>query len=164
MSAELEVRPLDIMTKLEEEGLVTPTALILTEELTWEAYESLATYFGKLGDSTNWWLGDLLIYGERIFGEEAAQAVEASGRSPQTLQQACRVAMRISPGRRRRELSWSHHRTVAPLEPEEQDAWLERAVDQRWTRRELEAQLKPEPVLPEHATCPTCGGKGWVES
>ena len=45
--------------------------------------------------------------------EIAAQAIEATGRSYQTIANAKRVAERVDVSRRREDLSWSHHAEVA---------------------------------------------------
>jgi hypothetical protein len=51
------------------------------------------------------------------------------------------VATRFEVSRRRENLSWSHHAELAPLDVEEQEGWLDRAIEQRLTvsglRREL---------------------------
>lgn len=142
---------------------MTPTALILTDEIDMDQYEALARYFGALNDSVNWWLGDLYIYGDQLYGEMAAQLIEASGRSPSSLQQCVRVSMAVPAKRRRRELSWSHHREVSHLDPDDQDDWLTQASTNRWTKRELVAQMKPPPDPIPHVPCPTCMGRGWVD-
>jgi hypothetical protein len=116
-------------------------------------------------DSLGFWLGDAAVYGERHYGELAAQALEAAGRSADAMQRYIRVAERVPPERRREGLSWSHHREVAPLDPPDQTEWLERAEANRWTRRELEANLRsrpePEPDIPRRP-CPECDGRGWL--
>ncbi len=52
------------------------------------------------------------------------------------------VCRRIEPSRRREVLSWSHHREVAALEPEDADALLDKAEAEGWTRQELRRQAK----------------------
>jgi DNA modification methylase len=54
--------------------------------------------------------------------------------------------------RRRTNLSWSHHREVAPLEPGEQDYWLDIAETEGLSRKELRNRIKqngrdPVPAL-----------------
>jgi len=56
--------------------------------------------------------------------------------------QYARVASRVSRDRRNPELSWSHHRAVAPLEPSQQIEWLDRAQEKGWTKGELEDAIK----------------------
>jgi N6-adenosine-specific RNA methylase IME4 len=44
--------------------------------------------------------------------------------------------------RRRNNLTWGHHREVAPLEPPEQDEWLNEAENNRWSVHELRKALR----------------------
>src|SRR6185437_1157814 len=46
--------------------------------------------------------------------------------------------------RRRDTLSFQHHAEVAPLSPELQDEWLERAESEGWSRGELRRRLRAE--------------------
>ena len=52
------------------------------------------------------------------------------------------VAKRIEFWRRRQNLSWSHHREVAPLEPAEQDEWLDKAEQEGWAVHTLRQAIK----------------------
>jgi hypothetical protein len=49
---------------------------------------------------------------------------------------------------RRADLSWNHHRVVAKLVPAEQEIWLARAADERWSYRELRDHIAEELALP----------------
>ncbi len=59
--------------------------------------------------------------------------------------------------RRRTELSWGHHREVAPLEPSEQEKWLDIAEKEELSVHRLRNKIKKEsqyksvevPPLPE---------------
>lgn len=72
-----------------------------------------------------------------MFGEEYAQAVEGLGLSPGTLVNYSYTCRQVARSRRRPELSFAHHRVVAPLSPEGQRAWLGKAADNTWTRSQL---------------------------
>ena len=70
---------------------------------------------------------DWSAYGERWYVETYAQAVDLTGRDYGSLANMTYVAKQVDFSRRREKLSWSHHQEVAPLEPDEQDTWLELA-------------------------------------
>jgi hypothetical protein len=89
-----------------------------------------------------WALGDWLLYGERAFGGRYRTAVEATDLDYQTLRNYAWVASSFPPHRRRGELSFQHHAEVAALPDAEQDLWLGRAVNGRWSRNELRRRLK----------------------
>lgn len=101
---------------------------------------------------TAWAIGDWILAGEKLYGERAAQGVEATGRSKATLQEYARVAQRFPPPRRRLILSFSHHQLVAAREPEEQEEWLDRAEANRWSKEELHGMLRA--ALPVRQTVP----------
>lgn len=121
------------------------------------AWEEIGALLKRIEGGVMWWLGDWLNYGEREYGEKYAQAMDASDYSYQTLNGARWVAENVEFTRRRKELSWSHHREVASLEPKEQDKWLQKAIDNGWTRKELRDAIHGEPEPGEKCVCPTCG-------
>ena len=97
-------------------------------------------------------VGDWLNYGDAEYGEMYAQAAATTGLEYASLDHCKVVANSIEFGRRRPNLTWSHHHEVAGLEPDEQDLWLERAEANGWTVKELRASIKgtkPKP-LPIH--------------
>jgi len=163
MTAIAERGPVALLHDLEAEGKLTLQALVLTEEISFDRFEALCRYVGTIHDSSNWWIGDLLVYGERMYGEEVHQAIEATGKSPDMIMRCVVTATRIPPGRRHANLSWSHHREVAYLEPDDQDKWLEEAEGNGWTRRQMAEHIRPVPELPERVPCPQCNGRGWLD-
>jgi hypothetical protein len=52
------------------------------------------------------------------------------------------VASRFEIYRRRENLSWSHHATVAPLEVGEQEYWLARASAEKLSVADLRVELR----------------------
>jgi hypothetical protein len=122
---------------------VTETALVLNDpELTWESYERLGKFIGQMQRSIEWWMADLFIYGEDIFGHRFAQIDEAFGVAPHTLSNRVSVARRIPPSRRRAALNFSIHAEVAYLEPRDRDLWLDRAERGQWTRARLREEMR----------------------
>lgn len=146
-------RPLDLLLQMEDGGALTATSLILTDpEMPFDRYEAVGRWLGTLRDATAWWLGDWLIFGEGVYGEKYAQAVEATGRSKQTLKNYLWVASNVPASRRRDDLSWSHHAEVASLEPKQQRSWLTRAAREGWSIEEMRGQMrdpKPIEVMPD---------------
>ena len=68
-----------------------------------------------------WWWGDWLRFGERKYGEMYSQAIDHSKLDYQTLANSTYVSGAVEFSRRRENLSWSHHKEIASLEPEDQD-------------------------------------------
>lgn len=145
---------------LEQLGVLT--RLKLPVDISDDEYEALGRALGQLHRQVQFGIGDYILDGERLKGERAYQLQESLGISEEQRRQYVRVAERIPFERRRKELTWAHHREVAAMEPEDQDAWLERAVVNKWNKAEMLALLRPTHGLPEPKgiTCPHCGE--WV--
>lgn len=131
------------LRSLEKAGALSATGLVLADpKLSRNRYEAIGALLGRSYKTLQFAIGDWLLLGEALYGEESYQYSEVLDMSPEGRTQYLRVALAIAPGRRRSELSWSHHRTVSPLEPRDQDFWLERAIEKGWSNRELGEQIR----------------------
>ncbi len=142
-------------------------------------WSAVGRRFGEIGRCSQWWLGDWIHYGNLRFGERYSRAAKLTGYDAQSLMNMVYVASRFEISRRRENLSWSHHATLAALERESQEHWLDRAaaehmsvadlrVELRGTRRALKAvaeshaagaaaEPKGESEPTASVVCPTCG-------
>lgn len=154
---------------------MTPVAWVVNGSLDLAEWVTAGRTLGALGRCSQWWLGDWIRYGNAKFGERYARAATITGYDPQTLMNMVYVASKFEISRRRENLSWSHHETVASLEWKEQEYWLERATDQRMSvadlrvelraarkrERQQEGEAEPEygevEVAGEAVLCPRCG-------
>lgn len=125
--------------------------------LSLEAYELIGYGLGLFRDAWQWAVGDWVLLGEALFGEEAANVVDTdesrrdevlrvTGIAPGYLQNIVRQCERIPGGpngrRRTPPLEFSTHYPVIPLEPDAQVYWLGKAVENRWGKAELAAAIK----------------------
>jgi len=97
---------------------------------------------------TAWKLGALLNYGEREYGEMYAQALDHTHYEYSTVRKFKYVEARFPKGRRRNNLSWSHHAEVASLPPKEADKLLDSAEKFHWSRADLRAHLPGKDKAP----------------
>jgi hypothetical protein len=136
----------EVLRRMEESGAASSVHLDLSArtDLDLTMFENIARYLGRLHDTSKWLIADLLLQAEQRFGESAYQIAAATGRSERTLSNWCWVASRIPPSRRRETLPMTQHALVAPLEPNEQKRWLDRAETERWSSRELKAAIEVE--------------------
>jgi hypothetical protein len=108
-------------------------------------YDEWLTYGRSLYDSyqsLQWAIGDWLNYGEREYGEMYSQALEIfPEHCYQTFANYKYVASRVEISRRKENLAWSYHAEVAPLDPDEQVEWLDKAEANHWTKAELNQAL-----------------------
>ena len=112
------------------------TALVLPKNISFDEWQEVGQKIIFCAQSCMWWLGDWWAYGENKYGERASQAVDID-LAPNTLTDAGWVARKIESTRRRVNLSWSHHREVAALDPAEQDKLLKEAEEKNLTRCEV---------------------------
>lgn len=128
-------------TQLSLPGEATAVSLILPENLSFERWEEVGHEIARCERAVMWWMGDWWNYGERKYGEMAAQATD-SDYSYDTWRQAARVARAIEPCRRLHNVSWSIHQEVAPLPPAEQDALLAKAAKEEWSQRDTRRAVR----------------------
>lgn len=94
-------------------------------ELTFDKWQAIGQQLQLMVHSIMWNIGDWLNYGERIYGEIYTQALEETDYAYQTLADEKWIASRIEFSRRRENLSFSHHKEVAALDPADQDTLLD---------------------------------------
>lgn len=122
----------------------TATGLAFHPETPIEVWGALVERLTRQHKRIEWAIGDALQFGEHRYGDTYAQWADETGLSENTLATIKWVAGRVEPSRRREDVGWSHHREVAPLEPEKQDELLSRAADKGMTRFELRQAVKSE--------------------
>jgi len=129
------------------------TSLVMPDGAEFSTVEKMIRGFKIVGDSVRFWLGDLLVYSERNYGEMYSQLVDSSDYAFNSLQDMMWVARSVAPMVRREELTWSHHREVAKLEIDKQREYLELAVKDSLTVSELKDAInKNEKTKKEQKT------------
>lgn len=90
-----------------------------------------------------WWIGDLVVFAEARFGDDFYSLLEfSSGVSTGMIDRYAAVARKVPPSRRRKELSWTHHREVANLPPKEADEILDKACREGLTSIDVREMVK----------------------
>lgn len=164
---------MQILLSLEEAGAIDAVSLTLTDpDMPYERWEDLGRFFGGIDKRFRWYLGDWLIFGEAIYGEQHAQAVEATtqeryslaervtGLDHGTLMNIRSVCNRVLKPQRREELGFWIHAEVAPLEPQEQEQWLQAAIDNGWSRSDLRDAIRAASNQPPEDDPPEPEGGG----
>jgi len=117
--------------------LLSEVTLVLPDGIDFGTVERMLRAFSVVRDSLRFWIGDLLVYAERNFGEKAYQLIDEHHFSYKSVSDMIWVSKAVPPSIRLKELTWSHHREVAKLEPGEQEAMLKKAVTDKLSIREL---------------------------
>ncbi len=129
-------------------------SLTFREDTPYEVWEAVIARLKSAQKSVQWWLGDALRFGERKYGEMYSQALEETDYTYGALRDAVYVASQIELSRRRDNLSFTHHREVAALEPDEQDALLSEAAPKpgetkpRLSTRQIREKARELKTLP----------------
>lgn len=168
---------IQLLLDLEVEGKADDVSLTLTDpDMTYDSWEALGRFLGKIDKRTRWYIGDWLNFGEAIFGHEAAQAIEATqkdryseiervtGLDHATILNIQSLCRRVKRAQRREELGFWVHTPVSPLEPAEQELWLQRTIDAGWTRKELADAIKDANNPPTLDPASTNGNSGHTEA
>ena len=110
---------------------VARVAWLHPEDLDYAGRVAAGRRLGEIGRGTQWWIGDWLQFGIARFGERYVEASRLTGYDPKSLRNMRYVASRFDASLRRDNLEWSHHALLAPLPPDDQAYWLERATADR---------------------------------
>ena len=146
--------------RIDSKITLTRTGLHISDELSFEEWQSMAARFGAAMSSAAFVIGDWLVYGEdhfrgqqrlpgfeddsipshRVSSEIYNEALRLTGLDRSALITYAYVARRVPSSLRNEQLSWEHHKAVAKLDEEEQKRWLQIALD------EADAELAAVPT------------------
>jgi hypothetical protein len=129
-------------------GRLTTVSYHPPDDLPFDEWQNIGHTLFSIERAVQFWIGDWIRFGEKSYGEKYSQAIEETGLDYQTLANYAYVASKVEPSRRRENVSFSHHAEVAALAPEKQEAWLETAEAQNWTRSDLRKSLRETKELP----------------
>ncbi|MFJ2833625.1 LmbU family transcriptional regulator [Streptomyces sp. NPDC087263] len=135
--------PVNGLTATRRTGLALPSDLSLAE------WSHLGQQIHVIADSSAWWLGDWLVFGQEHYPGHYRRTVEQTSLDYQTLRNYAWVARKFSPGRRWGKLSFQHHAEVAAVPEAEQDAWLTQAEEGGWSRNELRRRMRVQRQSPD---------------
>ena len=148
-----------VMSFVGTQAKVQKSGMVFPQNLPERSWEQIGTNLRELANSSAWWLADWLIYGETTYGwRRYKEAIERTGLDYQTLRNYAWVARRFEHHRRRDSLSFAHHAEVTRLSPPEQDYWLRKAEQQKWSRNELRRAVRASLAVQSETTGTAPGG------
>jgi hypothetical protein len=106
----------------------TAVGVELPKDTPFDAWQSLTENLLRVGNSAQWCLGDLLVFGEnKQWGETYKALAEKYGYEIETLYTYAWLCRKVQISIRNRELSPAHHRLVARFhkQPHLQRQWLD---------------------------------------
>lgn len=132
----------DYLFQVNRKAVTKRNTLLIPRGVEIEEWRSLGRQINVISDSSSWWLGDWLIYGQAEYPNRYKQAIEETSLDYQTLRNYAWVARRFCPERRRSALSFQHHAEVASRPAEEQERWLSQAEQHSWSRNKLRQAMR----------------------
>lgn len=122
--------------------------LVLPPDMEFKAYQEIVAMLGVISSAVPFYIGDMMLYGERTYGDAYAQAMNDTGLAYQTLANYVNVARWVEPDVRRSDLSHGHHAAVANMVAQAKDGtklpdkerqlfWLDQAATKQWSRGQL---------------------------
>ncbi|GAA1937017.1 hypothetical protein GCM10009754_00040 [Amycolatopsis minnesotensis] len=118
------------------------TSLQLPPSMSLDEWRRVGREIFVISDSSAWWLGDWLIYGQSEYPNRYKRAIMETQLDYQTLRNYAWVARRYPATRRRAALSFQHHAELTSLPEHQQDEWLDRAEKFGWSRNELRNRVR----------------------
>ncbi len=145
-----QIVPVETVNPLGLPGQVTATGWVVPEDITEEQFDKALGVMATVDSAVRWWRGDGLAAMERIHGKTYKEYAERLGVPEAVLHDDVWVAQAVGFSFRNENLSWTHHRHIAPLPPAEQSAWLQSAEEQDLSVHELRRLIRdarrPQPV------------------
>ncbi|MDD5543880.1 MAG: MT-A70 family methyltransferase [Acidobacteriia bacterium] len=144
MTAELILIPDTHICKFTKNGLM------ISEIATKEEWLKVGEGLRFIEGAVQFWIGDWARFGEkRGFYTDSSvydEIEKATGYERKTLCNFKNISEQIESSRRREDLSFGHHAEVAPLSPEKQKEYLDRAVEEKLSVRELREEIRKDKI------------------
>jgi len=137
--------------KLTENGM----GLIVDQNITKDDLVDIGKTLKVIEGANQFWIGDWINANWGEYERGKYEEAEKLGYESTTTRKYSEIADNIKSGTRVPLLTWTHHREIAyGFKPEVQQEWLQKAVDNNWTVRELknairEASKPKTPDAPE---------------
>lgn len=134
------------LAKIESYCELTKTSLIFKRDITKEEWMDGFNSLKKIEGCIQFWIGDFLAYRNQKWGMYDDIA-EETGYDKNTLRQYKQVSEQIKSDTRVSDLGYSHHREVASLTPEKQTEFLNKAVEEKLSVRELREEIRKDGIV-----------------
>ena len=143
------------LAKIENYCELNKTSLIFKRDITKDEWMFVFKSLKMVEGCVQFWIGDCLAYRQQKWGMYDDIA-EETGYDKGTLQNIVSVTKSIETSLRHEDLTFSHHQEVAKLPPEKQALFLNKAVEEKLSVRELREEIRKDgkkqfdtPELPE---------------
>lgn len=125
---------------------LTAVGVVIPDDVSKEEWQHARDAMIHWDNAVQWWLGDMLAHGERVYSEGYKLIAAQTGKDVKTLRNYVYVAKSVPMSLRRDKLSFGHHMLVAAMEPDDQHAWLDYAERMQLSVSELRKAINGEPA------------------
>jgi len=122
---------------------LSKTSLVFKRDVTQDEWKHVFNSLKLIEGCVQFWIGDCLKYREQKWGMYDDVA-EETGYDKDTLKNIRIVSEQVKPALRNADLSFSHHKEVAPLTTEKQEQFQKKAVEEKLTVRELRKEIQQD--------------------
>lgn len=137
--------------------LMSGNGLIVSrEDITAEDYNAVFRTVLSIHKSSCWLLGDVLLMGERCWGNRHTaskyeEAMQATGLSRSTLRDIVMTCKKFPVEKRHASLSFTHHQEIArtDADPDQREEVLQKAAEEKLSCSALRKQLHQTTFTPE---------------
>lgn len=130
----------------------TKTGLVISRELDKVDWTKLYDAIRSIKSAYQWIIGDWMLYGfEHGWIERYEDMAVFTGLKEKTVKEYTYVCRNINASIRMDKLSFAHFQLIAPLPETDKPAWIQRAIDEKMSVRELRKAINnedPDPPPP----------------
>lgn len=128
------------LAKIESFCELSKTNLTFKRDVSKDEWMDVFKVLKQVEGCVQFWIGDCLAYRQQKWGMYDDIA-EDTGYEIETLRKYKKISEGIESGLRRPDLSFSHHEQVAFLEPDKQELFLNKAVEEGLSVRDLRREI-----------------------
>ncbi|TRZ80526.1 hypothetical protein D4R86_04200 [bacterium] len=131
------------LAKIENFCELSKTNLTFKRDVSKDEWMDVFKALKQVEGCVQFWIGDCLAYRQQKWGMYDDIA-EETGYDKTTLRHIKNITENIESGRRQPLLSFSHHSEVASLTPEKQELFLNKAIEENLSVRDLRREIHKE--------------------
>lgn len=144
MDKRYTINPVDDRQLIMEGFTLTPIGVQIPRNTPQQHWRILGARLLQLGSVWQWCIADWFAYGDEYrWGKDYIELAARFDVEVDTLHHYAYVARKVKFWSRTPELSFEHHRTVAPIEDENlQREWLQKAIDAGWNVKQFRTAIR----------------------
>jgi hypothetical protein len=133
----------------------TMTGLVINTELSQPDWLTLLDSIRAIKRAYQWIIGDWMLYGfEREWSNTYDAMAELTGLKAKTVKEYTYICRNIPASIRMDKLSFAHFQLIAPIQADHRTAWIDKAVVDKLSVRDLRDAIQEHYKLPAGAEAP----------